>query len=277
MGISWKELHLQIILIRLFKTDAVASVKHQLPCHPLKKQMPKNFKLTILFLPTFLLCTALYAAPLKTLSLDFTRELTENNKTETTTGTLHYDVKAARVVVEVTEPLQQIMFVQDKVLEIYYPVENQAFRFIAKGRIPLPFVESIIQSTQAEYGLTTIGYSLDRHEIADNVLYTYWLPPEKAKDKFGTITLGSRDSRLISAEVKTPDGKLNAKSFYRKHAKLGDSPIPMEVTSSIYGPNSEVLKHEHVVYSNPQLNAQPPNPILRFEIPQSVKVKEIKW
>ena len=239
--------------------------------------MPKNFKLTILFLPTFLLCTALHAAPLKTLSLDFTRELTKGDKKETTAGTLHYDVKAARVVVEVTEPLKQIMVVQDKVLEIYYPVENQAFRFIAKGRIPLPFVESIIQSTQAEYGLTAIGYSLDRHEIADGVLYIYWTPPEKAKDKLGAAILGSRNSRLISAEVKTPDGKLNAKSFYRNHTKLGDSHIPMEVTSSIYGPKSEVLEHEHVVYSNPQLNTQSPPPILQFEIPKSAKVKEIKW
>ena len=239
--------------------------------------MPKNFKLTILFLPTFLLCTALYAAPLKTLSLDFTRELTENNKTETTTGTLHYDVKAARVVVEVTEPLQQIMVVQDKVLEIYYPIENQAFRFIAKGRIPLPFVESIIQSTQAEHGLTTVGYSLDRHEIIDDMLYTYWTPPEKAEDKLGTIILGSRADRLISAEVKTSDGKLAAKSIYRNHTKLGDNYIPMEVTSSLYGPKSEVIEHERVVYSNPQPNIQPPSLILQFEIPKSAKVKEIEW
>ena len=239
--------------------------------------MSKNFRLILPFLLTILFCTALHAAPLKTLSLDFAQELTEGAKKETITGTLHYDVKAARVVVEVTEPLQQIMIVRDKVLEIYYPVENQAFRFIAKGRIPLPFVESIIQSTQAEYGLAAIGYSLDKHEIADDVLYTYWTPPEKAKDKLGTITLGSRDGRLISAEVKTPDDKLNAKSFYRKHVKLGDSHIPMEVASSIYGPNSEILEHERVVYSNPQPNAQPPIPILQFEIPKSAKVKKIKW
>ena len=221
---------------------------------PLKKQMPKNFKLTILFLPTFLLCTALYATPLKTLSLDFTRESTENNKTETTAGTLHYDVKATRAVIEVKEPLKQIMVVQDKVLEIYYPVENQAFRFSAKGRIPLPFVESIIQSTQTEHGLTAIGYSLDRHEIVGDVLYTYWTPPKKTKDRLGTVILGSRDSRLISAEVKTSDGKPAAKSFYRNHTKLGDNHIPMEVTSSLYGPKSEVLEYERVVYGNPQLN-----------------------
>ena len=238
--------------------------------------MPKTSKLTAALLTAFL-CTDLHAAPLKTLSLDFTRELTEGDKKETTTGTLHYDVKAARVVVEVTEPLKQIMVVQDKVLEIYYPIENQAFRFIAKGRIPLPFVESIIQSTQAEYGLTAIGYTLDRHEIADDVLYTYWAPPEKAKDKLGTVILGSCNGKLISVEAKTSDGKLAVKSLYRNHTKLGDSHIPMEVTSRLYGPKSEVLEHERVVYSNPQLNPQPPPLILQFEIPKSVKVKEVKW
>ena len=239
--------------------------------------MSETFRFTVPLLLTCLLSTALHAAPLKTLSLDFTRELTENDKKETITGTLHYDVNAARVVVEVKEPLKQIMVVQAEVLEIYYPIENQAFRFIAKGRIPLPFVESIIQSTQAERGLTAIGYSLDKHEIADGVLYTYWIPPKKAKDKLGTIILGSRNGKIISAEVKTPDGKLNAKSIYRNHTKLGDNYIPMEVTSSLYGPESEVLEHEHVVYSNPQLNPQPPPPILQFEIPKSAKVKETKW
>ena len=239
--------------------------------------MPKNSKLTVPLLLTSLLCTTLHAAPLKTLSLNFTRELTENNKTERTAGTLHYDVKAARVVVEVTEPLKQIMVVQDKVLEIYYPVENQAFRFITKGRISLPFVESIIQSTQAEHGLTAIGYSLDRHEIMDDVLYTHWTPPKKAKDKLGTIILGSWAGKLTSAEAKTPDDQLAAKSFYRKHTKFGDSHIPMEVTSSLYGPKSEVLEHERVVYSNPRLNPQPPTLILQFEIPKSARVKEVKW
>ena len=226
--------------------------------------MPKSSKLTLPLLFTLLLCTTLHAASLKTLSLDFTRELTEKDKKETTIGTLHYDAKAARVVVEVTEPLKQIMIVQDKVLEIYYPVENQAFRFIAKGRIPLPFVESIIQSTQAEYGLTATGYSLDRHEIINDTLYTYWIPPEKAKDTLGTVILGSRAGKLISTEVKTPDGKLNAKSLYRKHTKLGDSHIPMEVTSTLYGPKSEVREHERVVYSNPQPMHNRPSFSLRF-------------
>lgn len=242
-----------------------------------KKKMSKNFQFLIIFLLTLLLDHALYAAPLKTLSLDFRRELTEKGKTEYTTGTLHYDAAAARVVVQVQEPILQIMLVKDKVMGIYYPVENRAFRFISEGRIPLPFVESIIQSTQAEYGLTALGYSLDKHEIAEEVLYTYWTPPEKAKDKLGTIILGSCDGLLISTETKTPNDHLTAKSLYRNHIKLGNSDIPTKVAYKLYNPKFEVIEYERIVYSNPQLNVQPPNPIFQFEIPKSVTVKEVKW
>ena len=225
----------------------------------------------------FLITNVLYAAPLKMLSLDFTRELTENNKTEHITGTLHYDVKAARVVVEVTEPLKQILVVADKVLEIYYPIEKQAFRFISEGRVPLPFVESILQSTQAEYGLTAIGYTLNKHDVVDGVLYTYWTPPKKAKDELGPIILGMHDDRLISVEVKNPKGHIIGRSRYEDHNKIGTSYIPMAITSSMYGEKSEVLQHEKVIYSNPEVNAETPNPIMHFMIPESVEVKEIKW
>ncbi|MCE2402547.1 hypothetical protein J4G08_16890 [Candidatus Poribacteria bacterium] len=239
--------------------------------------MSKNIKLATPFLFYFLLALSLQAAPLKTLSLDFTRELTENDKTEHIIGTLHYDAKKARVVVEVTKPLKQIMVVKDKVLEIYYPEEKQAFRFISEGRIPLPFVESIIQTTQAEYGLTAIGYTLDKHDVAEEVLYTYWKPPEKAKEQLGTIILGMRDDKLISAEVKNPKGHIIGRSLYQNHSKIGTNYIPMKVTSNTYGAKSEVLKFEKIVYSNPQVNAETPNPILNFTIPESVKVKVVKW
>lgn len=239
--------------------------------------MFKNILRSITLLFILLFVDVLYAAPLKTLSLDFTRELTENDKTEHIAGTLHYDVKAARVVIEVTKPVKQIMVVKDNVLEIYYPVEKQAFRFISEGRVPLPFVESIIQSTQAEYGLTAIGYTLDKHDVVDEVLYTYWNPPEKAKDTLGSVILGMHNDRLILAEIKNPEGYIIGRSRYQNHSKIGTNYIPMAVTSSTYGTKSEVLQHEQIVYNNPQVNVEPPNPILNFTIPKFVEVKEIKW
>ena len=244
---------------------------------PIQQRIFLKFLSLVVVLFLILIANVLHAAPLKTLSLDFTRELTENGKTENIAGTLHYDVKAARVVVEVAEPVKQIMIVKDKVLEIYYPTEKQAFRFISEGRVPLPFIESIIQSTQAEYGLTAIGYTLNKHDVLDKVLYTYWSPPEKAKDKLGTVILGMRDDRLILAEIKNPEGYIIGRSRYENHTRIGVNYIPMTVISSTYGVKSEVLQREQIAYSNPQVNVETPNPILNFTIPESVEVKETKW
>ena len=240
-------------------------------------QLPKSLQFSLVFSFAFLLGHMLYASPLKTLSFDFKRELTEKGKIETTAGTLHYDVQGARVVVEITQPLKQIMIVKHKVLEIYYPVEKQAFRFTSEGRIPLPFVETIIQSTQAEYGLTAIGYTLDKHDVVDEVLYTYWAPPKEAKDKLGPVILGMRDDRLISVEVKNPKGHIIGRSRYEDHSKIGANYIPMTITSNVYGEKSEALQYEKVVYSNPQVNTQHTKTILNFTVPESVEVKEIKW
>ena len=240
-------------------------------------QLPKSLQFSIVFSFAFLLGHTLHASSLKTLSFDFKRELTEKGETGTTVGTLHYDVQGARVVVEITQPLKQIMIVKNKVLEIYYPIDKQAFRFISQGRIPLPFVETIIQSTQAEYGLTAIGYTLDKHDVVDEVLYTYWVPPKEAKDKLGPVILGMRDDRLISAEVKNPKGHIIGRSRYENHSRIGTNYIPMTITSSVYSEKSEVLQYERVVYSNPQVNTQHTKAILNFTIPESVEVKEIKW
>lgn len=231
---------------------------------------------TVLFVILF--CNSqLHAAPLKTLSLDFERKITENKTTERISGTLHYQVKTGRVVVEVLKPLKQIMVVEKNVLNIYYPVEKQAFRFVSNGRIPLPFIESIIQTTQAEYGLTAIGYSLDKHNVVDKVLYTYWKPPEKAKDTLGVVILGMRADHLISAEIKNPAGYIVGRTLYSDHNKIGNKFIPMKVDSNTYGSKAKVIRHEQVIYSNPKVNVVPPNPIFNFTIPDSIKIKEVKW
>ena len=93
----------------------------------------------------------------------------------------------------------------------------------------------------------------------------------------GSVILGMRDDRLISAEVKNPRGHLVARTLYQNHSKMGLNYIPMTVISSTYDATSELLRYEQIVYSNSQMNVEPPNPILNFRIPESVKVQEVKW
>lgn len=241
------------------------------------KYMSKIIQILSAFLLIFSQIQSLHAAPLKTLSIDFTREITENGKKERIEGTLHYDVEKLRVVIDVKKPIKQLMVAMENKLEIYYPDQKQAFRFISEGPVPLPLVETIIQSTQAEYGLTALGYTLNKHDIVDEILYTYWNPPGKAKEKLGTVILGIQNERLISAEVKNPQEIIIVRTLYQKHKKIGTTYIPMQVTASNYGEKSEVTRLEKIIFSKPQANSEKPNPILTFTIPSSVKVREIKW
>ncbi len=239
--------------------------------------MCKIYSFFISIILLFSLVCPVYAAPLQTLSIEFTREIVENKKSDKTEGILHYDAKNAKVVIEVTKPLKQVMVAKENILQIYYPVEKQAFRFISKGPVPLPLVESIIQTTQAEFGLTTLGYTLDKHEIVDKVLYTYWKPHEKVKEHLGIAILGMRDDKLISAEVKNPKGQLIARTFYQNHHKTGTNFIPMKVTATVYNEEANVIRFEKITYRKPKVNLKMENPMLNFTIPTSVEVKEIKW
>ena len=45
----------------------------------------------------------------------------------------------------------------------------------------------------------------------------------------------------------------------------------------MFGEKSEVLEHERVVYSSPEINMETSKAMLNFVIPESVEVKEIKW
>ena len=209
-----------------------------------------------------------------TLSLNFEREFIQGDSIETTKGIAYYQAPQ-RLFIEVDEPLSQIMLIDGAEMTIYYPVEKKAFRIMAKGPIPLPFIQTILSVMKDDYGLTEMGYTLAKHEIKDSTLYTHWDPPRKLKKRLGKFILGTTDGLLVYAEARTPKGKAAAKSFYKKHMELGGKHFPLEVRSEIY--EGRKRTEEHVVYSDVKLNIPLPDRVISFQLPQSIPVKEIEW
>ena len=77
-----------------------------------------------------------------------------------------------------------------------------------------------------------MGYTLEKHNIVDEVLYSYWGPPKKARDQLGPVILGMQDDRLISAEVKNPKGHIIARSHYQNHSKVGINYVPLKCSNA---------------------------------------------
>ena len=218
-----------------------------------------------------LILTALLT--INTLSAEFERKLVTDDSKEMVKGIIYY--QPLKTVLEVNEPLHQIMTFADNIMTIYYPEEGKAFRIKAKNPIYIPFVQGFVQVMKEDYGLSQLGYKLTRHEPRGDTLYTYWSPPAKQKKHLGMFTLAIVKDKLVYAEAKTPDGKSAVRSFYRNYAELNNKLFPLEIYSEIYSKSG--VSTESVIYSDVQFNLSLPERILNFAIPDSVSVKEIQW
>lgn len=211
---------------------------------------------------------------LETISLKFERKVVQTNVNEIVKGIAYYQTPG-RVFIEVLDPVKQIMLINGDVMHIYYPIEKKAFRIKAQGPIPMPFVQSILSAMKDDYGLTELGYTLDKHEKKDKTLYTYWKPPDKLKKHLGIFVLGTIDGVLVYAEARKPKEKAVAKSFYSKHIELAGKQFPLEVRSEIVEGKSHT--EEFVSYSDVKVNISLPEEVTNFKIPDSIPVKEVQW
>lgn len=209
-----------------------------------------------------------------TLSLKFERKVIQSDSTEVVEGLAYYQAPN-KVFIQVQKPIRQIMIIDGGVMVIYYPVEKKAFRIKAKGPIPMPFIQTILSVMKDDYGLTEMGYTFAEHERKGDTLYTYWNPPRKLKKHLGKFVLGTANGLLVSAEARDPKGKIVAKSFYKKHTKLGEKYFPLEVRSEIYADSNRT--EEHVTYSDVKLNVSLPDEVTGFKLPDSIDVKEVEW
>lgn len=204
---------------------------------------------------------------------DFERQVIERDSPETTSGIV-YCQNSSKVTVEVTDPIKQTMTVEGKVMNIYYPQEQKAFRIKSENEFPLPVVQGIITALKGADEFAKNGYTLIRHEEKEEkTLYTYWEPPKKLRKLLGIVVLGIKKGRVVYTEARTPEGEVISKIFYKDFIKLGSSWLPSNIYSESY--DSSSIAKEHIVYSN--FKPHIPDRILNFSLPASIPVKEIKW
>lgn len=228
----------------------------------------------------FILCSfcpdSVYAQTVKSISVEFTQTITKKASNEVVKGNIYYQSQPSeRTILKITEPITQWMVIEDKVMLIYYPNEQKAFRFTSENPFSLPFFQTFIGVVKDDFGLSEAGFKLIRHEVKKDMLLTYWEPPKKAKKILGDTTLGMVKDRLVFMKVQDTKGKRLAKTTYRNHFQYGERFFPLEVISVQYQKDSSIV--EKVVYANPQFNLALPQEVLSFKIPLDVEIKGIGW
>jgi outer membrane lipoprotein-sorting protein len=209
-----------------------------------------------------------------TLSLNFERQVIENNSNEITKGTIYYE-SDKNTIIDVNYPLHQIMIISKNIMIIYYPEQKKAFRFITKNPLPPIFVHSILMSLKDDFGLTEMDFKLSDNEIRNDTLYTYWDPPEIAKKILGKYIIGIENDKLVYVEIKNSKNKVIAKSYYSNHIPIGEKFIALKIYSESFN-NSQIFK-EYISYSDVKFNIKFPDYISNFKIPEEISIKDIEW
>lgn len=209
-----------------------------------------------------------------TLSLRFEREFGDGHSKELVKGAMYFQAPE-KVVLTVSEPVNQVMVVTPNAMTIYYPDEKKGFHITSKNPIPPPFIQGILAALKEDYGLVELGFELAEHGVKGDTLFTTWTPRKKHKKFLGRFVLGRVGDKVVYAEVKTPDEKYSAKSFYRNHVSFEGKHIPLEIFSITNDESG--AKVEHVTYREVQFNTALPDSLINFRVPAGVPVKEVEW
>lgn len=215
-----------------------------------------------------------YGQIISTISVEFEREYTNKNKKECLKGQLFYKAPS-RIIVRIKNPVNQWIIYEKNEMTIYYPDENRAFHFISQFPLSLPFFQPLINVTKEDFGLSDLGYTLEKYERKGANLFSIWIPPKNASKFLGEFSLEYQDNKLIFSEIKNAKGKIISKSFYKNHIRYGYYFLPMEISITYYSnsqPCSELVK-----FINPHFNSTFPQEVMDFKIPENTKVKEIIW
>lgn len=212
---------------------------------------------------------------IKTISVEFTREYSEDNTKEIIKGKIHYQ-SPSKTVIKIMDPINQWMILEDKEMLIYYPDDKKAFRIISsQNPFSMPFFQAFIGVVKEDYGLTELGYTMANYETNDNSLISHWNPPKNLSKFLGKIILEFKDNKIIRMELKNTDGKTIIKSLYKNHIFHGATYFPLEISTTTYLNAS--FTFEKIVYRHLQFNSSLPQDIVDFKIPEDIKVKEVKW
>lgn len=215
-----------------------------------------------------------YSEEVKSISIEFTRTITEDTSKEVVKGNIYYQAPNLTVL-KVTDPINQWMILENDTMIIYYPKEEKAFKYTSKNPFSLPFFQIFVNIGKDNLGLSEAGFTLVRNEIKEDTLITYWKPPKQVKKALGNIIVGLSNDKLVLVEMHSPKRKKLARITFGNHFQYGDIFYPLEVVSVKYQKNGSTT--EKVVYDNPQFNVELPQEVLNFKIPDSIEVEEIEW
>jgi outer membrane lipoprotein-sorting protein len=235
--------------------------------------MVKSFTISITIIILFL-NAKIFCQKIKTIEVDFKREVIYKEKTELSNGQLYFQ-QPSKIWVKVNSPVNQIMIIDDKEMKIFYPAENIAFRIISKKSFDLPFFHYFISAADEDFGLTKMGYTFQNYERNGNKFISYWAPPKYLSKIFSKFVLEYVNKKISRIEIIGTADKSIIKTSFKNHIQYGITFFPLEIQIDYF--IDPIISSEKIVFLNSRFNNNLPLDIINIKIPSNTTIKDIEW
>jgi hypothetical protein len=196
---------------------------------------------------------------------EFERIVEEKGKREKATGELYY-ISPIQMFVRVRSPINQILYLQENLLTVYYPDDRRAFKLRSKGLFQTSFPSGLVNLGMESF-LSRAGYKRKEVRGEGSEKREMW------KGKLGDVEIRRRGRVLTLLDVKMKGGgRITIR--YDDYVEVGDMKVPKRIykREEVRGRKvEEVIRHSKVEF----LDRIPPE-VEGFRIPPGIKVEEIE-
>ncbi|MBU3700234.1 MAG: hypothetical protein FGM33_09565 [Candidatus Kapabacteria bacterium] len=218
----------------------------------------------------------LYAAPgSEYLRVNFTRSLyPPSSPPEIVQGNIYYSQQGA-VHIEITSPVNQLITMTGKEMQVYYPKERKAFVFQSDNPLTLPFASAFLSSTRESFGLPEIGFTVESVQRSGDSVISSWRPPPAGRGQVEKIVLTEVKGDIVKTESYAPKAKLSTRTLYKSYVGISQGRVPLEIYGGWQTPKG--WTKENLSFSGPTTITSLPANLNEFKIPADVVPRRSKW
>jgi outer membrane lipoprotein-sorting protein len=215
----------------------------------------------------------------KTFTAEFQRETIENNELLSTKGSIFFYLPY-NVLIDVNEPLNQIMKIDSNLMLIYYPEENKATKIKSNEPLTLPIISPFFSATKNDFGLSLIGYSIKDYNMISDTLITKWINPNIDDEKSLYFIIKSFNNSISEVAVyKSNSNKIIKRMIFNSYVSYvtinNEISFPQELV--IYDNEDSEQIVETITLKNIKIDIQLPDSVINFKIPSNAEVEEVQW
>jgi hypothetical protein len=231
-------------------------------------------KIILLFLLLFLYIFVGTVFSFDPLSVEFQKTSYESGSVKTAKGIAFLCTKD-HVHIKVYYPLNQIMDINANVMKIFYPDDNIAMKIISDSPFSLPLIQAFVATFSENFGLSDLGFCIDRSYSKEDTLYTIWKPPKALKQEIKEFTIAFLKDHIVFTRLKN-NKDMTRTSIFENYHTVGSISYPAKVTTRELYKGKENGK-DVILYSNLKFESELPSEVCHFTFPDSTKVQEIHW